>query len=291
MKTVDIEQAVRWAYRDELPKARALDEHMAVLPGGFGTPWGSVSRYGELLEVVQQADVRNRFGLFPDVIEAGEPHADAVVIADAVEALADCLFEMPEGWNPLADMGDLGVEGGAAIARGLARLTMKDEAGNTVLRRSPAQLVIRHAILGGAPVWEADAPERILQQGPHGKPLWFRRLALVSEGAFGPTSYEVEVDGFDHKRRRPYADAYQRVLLVPDPADAVAARAEYEIWHGALSVLAEELPRVLRSRAVAPPARMPRPWEVADPERRILPSLLTPQMPVLSRRKKNSMAA
>lgn len=291
MKAVDIEHLVRWAYRDELPKARALGEHMAVLPGGFGTPWGSVSRYGELLEVVQEVDVRNRFGLFPDVIEAGEPHPDAVVIADAVESLAGCLFEMPEDWNPLTDMGDLGMEGAAAIARGLARLTMQDEAGTTLLRRSPAQLVIRHAILGGAPVWEAEAPERVVERGPHGKPRWFRRLALVSDGAFGPAAYEVEVDGFDHKRRRPYDDAYQRILLVPDPAEAVVARAEYEIWHGALCVLAQDLADVLRDRAVTPPARSPRPWEVADPQRRVLPSLLASAAPVLKREKKNSMAA
>ena len=271
MKRIEIEALLRWAYRDELPKAAAAGGDRLAF--GFRTGWGGVERYGELLAVVQEPDVRNRYGLIPDGSD-GEPHPDAVAVAAAVERLGGCTFDLPEGWDPLADMGGAGAfgpEGAAAVARGLGALTVVDRSGRTVLRRSPARLVIRHAILGGCPEWEGERPERKVEMA-NGKPLWFRRVVCVADGAFGPAQYEVEVDGFDHRRRRPHPDAYQRHFLDPDLAMVVTTRAEYEIWRAALDVLADML-RGLGSRVVIPCDRSRRPWESPDPERRILPSI------------------
>lgn len=293
MRAIDIEALVRWAYRDELPKAASVaGEGLAF---GFRSGWGGVERYGELLAVVQEPDIRNRYGLVPDFTATGEPHPDAVAVHEAVEALATLEFVQPEGWNPLSDMGDLGIDGPAAVARGLARLLVVEDARGAdvalsrdlrsaavkdgvargqrlVLRRSPARLVIRQAILGGCPPWEAEAPERCVVM-EYGKPKWFRRVVQVSDGAFGPASHEMEVDGFDAKRRRPFPDAYQRFILDPDPADAVHARAEYEIWIAALGVLVEDLAGQLHAHAPTPPTRATRPWERDVNAGRILPSL------------------
>jgi hypothetical protein len=275
-KTVDIEALVRWAYRDELPKAAATPGRLAV---GFKTGWGGVERYGELLAVIDEPDVRNRFGLFPDRFADGEPHDDAVRVHDAVMALQSCEMAMPEGWNPIADMGDLGPEGPAAVARALAGLTLITEKGDAVLRRSVSRLVIRHAILGGCPAWEGDVPARRLVTAQGGKVRWFRRVLVTVEGAFGPVCEEVELDGFDPKRREPFPDAYTKTILDPDPEPVVQGRAEYELWRAALDILAEDLDGALDAHDVRPSARSARPWERPDPERRILPSLLVPPVP------------
>ncbi len=284
MRRMDIEALLRWAYRDELPKAAARGgESLAV---GFRTGWGGVERYGELLAVVQEPDIRNRFGLVPDGTD-GEPCADAVAIHEAVERLGALVFDLPEGWDPLGDMGGagaFGAEGHGAVAQALASLTLVDAAGHTVLRRSPARLVIRHAILGGAPEWEGERPERKVVSGANGKPRWFRRVRQVSDGAFGPAACEVEMDGYDLKRHRPHPDAYQKFFLDPDLAPVVRARAEYEIWHAALGHLEAELADSLSARALLPWSRPARPWEGEGeaPAARLLPSLLTPPIPQMA---------
>lgn len=277
MKTVDIETLLRWAYREELPKAAV--ERAApmgrVAPAGHRNAYDAVARAGELLAVIQEPDVVNRYGVLPLLDRApDDPHPDAIAVSDAVEALAKVGAYMPEGWSPLSDMGDLGPEGEAAIVRGMALLTTDALGGHVQLRRPLSRLVIRHALLGGEPVWQAERPERrtIME---YGRAKWFRRITMVTDGAFGPATYEVEIDGFDFKRRRPYADAYRKVVLVPDPAEVVRARAEYELWHGALVMIAEDLAGAgLVAHRVTPPARPSRPWEgEPTPGPRILPSL------------------
>ncbi|MCL8385552.1 hypothetical protein [Xanthobacter aminoxidans] len=274
-KTVDIEALLRWAYREELPKAAAGGSRLVV---GFKTGWGGVERFGELLAVIDEPDIRNRYGLVPDGTASTDPHPDAVRVHDAVMALRRCDLEVPEGWAPLSDMGDLGPEGAAAVVRGLAGMIIINDKGARVLRRSVTRIVIRQAILGGAPEWEGETPERHVAC-IHGKPQWFRREVVVTDGAFGPASHEIEVDGFDHRRRMPYADAYTKMVLDPDPVPVVQGRAEYELWRGALDLLAEDLAGALDAHAVLPSDRSARPWETPDPERRILPSLLKPPLP------------
>lgn len=273
MKRMDIEALLRWAYRDELPKAAAEGSDRIVF--AFRTGWGGVEKFGELLALVQEPDIRNRFGLFPDRFATSEPHPDALRVHAAVDGLRAWEICVPEGWNPIADMGDLGPEGAAAVARGLAGLTVVDATGRTVLRRSPSRLVMRQAILGGCPDWEGEVPER-RQVTAHGKVKWFRRVVMVSDGAFGPAQQELEVDGYDHKRQRPFPDAYTKTILDPDPVPVVQARAEYELWRTALDVLADDICGALEHCDVLPCVRSARPWEVPDPARRILPSLLVP---------------
>lgn len=271
MKRMDIEALLRWAYRDELPKAAAGGERLVV---GFKTGWGGVERYGELLTVIDEPDIRNRYGLVPDRFATTEPHPDAERVHDAVMYLRRCAMNVPDGWNPISDMGDMGPEGVAAVARGLTAMTFVTDRGDTVLRRSVVRLVIRQAILGDCPAWEGEAPVRRTVTAQGGKVRWFRRVVQVSDGAFGPAQQEIEVDGFDHKRRRPFPDAYTKTILDPDPVPVVQGRAEYELWRAALDLLVEDLPGALEAHKVTASSRSYRPWEVPDPERLVLPSLL-----------------
>lgn len=269
-KAIDIEALLRWAYRDELPKALPVEGPMA----GIRSASLSLSRAAELMAVVQETDVRNRFGLFPDRFADSEPHADAVRVHEAVTGLDRCAVDLPEGWDPLSDMGDLGPEGAGAVARGLDMLFSVDASGARILRRPVARLVIRQAILGGAPAWEGEMPERRKVTGANGKVRWFRRILCVSEGAFGVVTEEVEVDGIDPKRRLPHPDAYTRTVLDPDPAPVVQGRAEYELWRAALDLLTEDLAGRLETRFAMASDRSRRPWEAPDAARRILPSLI-----------------
>lgn len=253
MKRIGIEQLLRWAYVDELPNGEVDRAGPAEPRAG----WAGMSMFRELLTRVSGTDVRNIYGLSPTGA-ARVPHQDAVTVFHAVSTLEGAFFRVPAGWNPLRDMGDLGEDGTAAIQRGLDRLTTAVD-GETRLRRPVVNLVQRHAICGGTPVWEFDPPEAKLVT-ENGAPKWFRRVVEEAPGAFGPVRLEVEVDGFDMRRRRPYPGAYRKTVLVPDPAEAVAARAEYQLWHAALAHLATMLIVSLEAHEVMPPALPARPW-------------------------------
>jgi len=72
---------------------------------------------------------------------------------------------------------------------------------------------------------------------------------------------EIEADGWDARRRIPQPEAYNRLVLRPDPHDAIVARGEHEIWHAALCALAETLTGRLTSARPLPPGFAARPWE------------------------------
>ncbi len=253
MKSMSIETALDWAYRRELPKSRVI----AANPGVMPSAWDSVTGYGALLTRVDLP--MNCFGVYVDLQANGLPHPDAEAIASSVDALdAPGLFGLPEGWDPLEDLGALDGLAAGAVARGLERLTLKDREGRVGLRTPPSRLVMKHALLGGAPDWRAETPEVKTVTGPNGKPKWFRRV-LVPDQAEGGW-YEIEGEGFDERRRRPHADAYQKRYLEPDMAPVVVARGEYEVWRAALDLLVDDLDGELVDHVVTPSAAPARPW-------------------------------
>lgn len=268
----DIEMLVRWAYRDELPKEAAGSGIGAI---GCASAWGGLERYGEVMTLIDARE--NRWGVVP-IGGAEDPHPDAVRIGQAVLALDAYELTLPEGWDPLGDLrasadGDLARLLDASVGQALERATVLHADGRTRdLRCKVSTLIRRCAILGGPPVWRADVPDVVTLKGANGRDRWFRRV--VMNDPLSGLPYEIEVDGFDKRRQRPHADAYRKTLLEPDPLDAAVARAEYEVWHAALTLLAVELSGRLESVEPAPPNRPARPWEgVALKPSRILPSL------------------
>lgn len=233
MKRVEIEALLRWTYRDELPKAGAAMRLRDRVPG-FGFAWSGIEAYGEHMAVI---DEPNDWGLAPDLGAVREPHPVAVLVGRHVDALAAWPVVLPRGWDPLVEMGDLGALGQAAVAAAVERLAVVDAAGERHLRASAAWLVRRYALLGGAPVWEAE-PAQVRVESANGRPRWFRTIQ-IADGLGGMRP--VEVDGYDPKRKRPWPGAYRRLYLDPCPIDAAVARAEYEVWHAALAVLVEDL--------------------------------------------------
>lgn len=272
--TMDIEDLLIWAYRVELPKVPVVP----VMPARHAKGWAPMSAFGDLLAVVDDRDVRNVYGVTPDRLATGGPHADALAVDRAVAELDGLHLDVPDGWWPFADMAPAdgwGEAGAMAVRHALDRLAVPGEDGGLRFKASPAWLVRKHAMMGTVPDWEAEPIEyRYVRGGDRGHAKWFikRQVAQTVNGEI--IGYvEHEVDGWCPRRRRPFAGAYHKMELVPSPVYAACDRAEYEVWHAALVALKGLLTESLGAHRVTGPKRPPRPWEPDAPQRRILPSL------------------
>jgi hypothetical protein len=277
-KTISIVSLLQWAYQDELPKDGTTS---FLRPEGFGFGWGAVSKAGKYLADVQEPDIRNRWGLVPDTSATRDASSDAVNVYFAVQDLLDLVVTVPEDWYPLADLGLEGHYGPAAVDRAIEKLcahiepsggpevrqvgkrrwrVIKTPDGGLILRRPLPETVQKYAILGGEPEWQAEPPEFKTITHEDGQTRWFRRGTVLTELG----SFETEVDGMNHKTHRPYDDAYLKHYYDPDPADVAEARAEYEIWHAALSWLVDDLRGRLEEHELQPFLLPSRPWEEGE---------------------------
>ncbi len=269
-KQIGIEALLAWTYRDELPKAGAARALSGV---GIKRAYRAVEAYGEYLSLIDCAG-ENRFGVVADLMAMAEPDIDAVRVYEAVQTLSEMEIGLEADDHLLSDMDNLGDERPGILMRALDRVTIADGSVR-VMKGNPAWLIVKHAILGGSPIWEGMQPERGFKRAATGNgAAWFRKISV--ETSAGPM--EVEVDGYDAKSKRPMAGAYRKVVFEPDPTPVAESRIEYKIWHGALGILTEALTDALDGFDVVPSERAARPWEEAPVlAPRILPSL---QMPV-----------
>ena len=267
-RIMTIEAALKWAYRDELVKTPS-DGRLGV----FAPPsiWSSVERYGELGTIIDAA--RNRYGMVPDVSGEGEPHPFAVMIHEAVEALSQESV-LPEGWNPLEDI-EPWPEVPGLIAKGLARVIRTD--GTKGLIERPAEMIRRCVILGAYDTYAGEVERRVVTE--QGREKWFRETTISVGEQESARPYVIEVDGYNHKAKRPYDDAYRRYVIEPDLAGVVEDRARYEIWRSALDVLAEECDglimrdkatgHVVETLTIRPCALPRRPWMGGEARARV----------------------
>lgn len=272
--TTDIEDLLIWAYRVELPKVPAA----AMGPATHGAGWASMSLFGKLGTVIDDRDVRNVYGVTPDRMATGGPHADALAVDRAVAELDGLHLDVPDGWWPFADMAPAdgwGEAGAKVISDALDRLAVPGEDGGLRFKTSPGWLVRKHAMMGTVPDWEAEPIEYRYVRGDNGgHPKWFmmRHVAQTVNGEI--IGYvEHEVDGWCASRRRAYPGAYRKMELVPSPVHAACDRAEYEVWHAALVALSGMLGESLDAHRATGPARAARPWEPEGRQSRILPAL------------------
>ncbi|BBE74350.1 hypothetical protein [Oharaeibacter diazotrophicus] len=249
MKRMTIDEAVRWAYREELPKSR-----VRVKEGVLGYGNGSVGP-NALADWWTLPD--NAFGVVLDPTKFDDPHPDAVAIHEAVVALDGCPVVYPEG-------GEVGAWCGVDL-HGL-EVQCATEVFRVMLRRRPSELVQQFAILG-LPDMIVDPPELRYMTHANGRPRYFRRQVVVVEGE----AIEQEVDGYDARGRRPYPDAYRKPYLDPDPVPSLVCRAKAEVWRAAMDVLVADLDGVLAEVEVLPCPLPALPWEAAEP--RVLPDL------------------
>lgn len=272
--TMDIEDLLIWAYRVELPKVPAEP----VGPERHGAGWASMSQWAKLGTVIDGRDVRNVYGVTPDMTAMDGPHPDALVVDRVVAELDGLHLDVPAGWWPFADMAPAdgwGEAGAKAVSDALDRLAVRGEDGGLRFKASPAWLVRKHAMMGTRPDWEAEPIEYRYVRGDNGgHAKWFmkRQVPQIVNGEI--IGYvEHEVDGWCASRRRAFPGAYRKMELVPSPVYAACDRAEYEVWHAALVALVGLLAESLDAYRVSGPKRAARPWEPDAPQRRILPSL------------------
>lgn len=271
MKTIAIDDFIRWAMNDEWPKAAAQRFRAPPGPKPPGSAWGKVAdwRVGGV----------NCFGVVEDLGAAKDVHPDAVALFDALAVLDEAEVDLPEGWSPMADVAATARDGASeqdvanalagVRARALDIATHVDREGRRKVKGRAREIVLRRAGLRDRPgeeTWRCEAVEvRALRR--NGQPAWFMRQRVVINGMVE----EVEVDGRDHKRHRPYAGAYRKWVVAPDPALAVVARAEYEVWWWSLALLVDELAGRCAAHDVVMSGAPMRPWEEgARPARKII---------------------
>lgn len=251
MKTVTIEELLVWAFVHELPKGGGtdgLDSIHSAWRQLEASSWGKVLGYAELLTLVDRD--RTDPGTW---IEQGAPHEDALEVGRAVAELAKYDVMFPEGWNPVIDWTEQGDLTRDAISRAVERFSLRpaNKRGSSIV-----SLVISTAILGRLPDFYAPEPEQAMIER-NGKPAWFMRR--IAKDAFG-REYSLEVDGYNHRAKRPQRDAYVKYEFQPEPLSDILGRVDYQTWVAALLVLESALANSLTSHRLTYSALSATPW-------------------------------
>lgn len=248
MKTMTIEALLTWAFTAELCKVGGGGDGLS---GVSASSWSMVDNYAALGTLIDRSP--NAYGVIPGFIEDGEPHPDALVVGDAVRALAGRGFDIPEGWQPFPEWSDEHGLIAAEVARVVGEVRLK---GERLAGRHVVALVTSAAILGRGPDWEAKEPTTRMVEA-NGKPLWF--VTRSSRDAFGRV-YAFEGDGYDRKKQRPMRGAYRKFELSSSIRGAILSRLDWELWQDALADMAERIEGRLESHRIAPFYPDRHPW-------------------------------
>lgn len=164
-REIDVEQLLRWAYREELPKGETSSAEAV---------WDAIADYGANGGVACQAEGG------PQRYDFGEPDPDAKKLAAAVTALPDLIIDWEASTDAL--MGDM-----AAI------LVARDVLMVRPLRT--AALVTMHAKMGNRPDWRDAVPwtSPVPSAKDHARPMLVgecRGRNLYSTGSYCPIRWE-----------------------------------------------------------------------------------------------------
>jgi hypothetical protein len=267
-RRIGIVDLLRWAYCQELPKVPRIDA-----PASFRSAWDKVSEWAEELSLAGLDE--NRFGVVPDLLAQDYPHADAVLVHEAVCDLDRLEVEGLADYAPVSGGGDVaGALLDACNARVRAGLFTRGNDGRPRLRKPLRNLIFHAAILGRAPDWEISDFAVDFERWPNGAVKYFKTVGQWEPSLTGDVWREWEQPvtprpGFHHD-----ADAHPVAVLVPDPYDDGVSRAHYELWRLSLDVLAADLSGRLEKWDVQPSDLPPRPWDGGERRAgRVLPAL------------------
>jgi hypothetical protein len=262
----DIERALQWCFRDELPKRQVESG------GGFR----AVSPMFGMVSFGAPIDNWSREPGFP--VAMGDPHPDAIAIEAELLRLEagdidlagialglDALIN-PEPMVHFANL-ERPVRHGASFYTDVAAL--KFAAADSAM----AAVMVRAKLGDRPPLSDTSAPEPV--RGDNGKAL-VRRVTVNREavawresvGKGGritnvPTAWAehpIEIASPPIRAGLYPTGTFTPLKWAPNPHMVVKERAEYSAWHAALNVLAARLEGRLSSIIVTPPAAAARPW-------------------------------
>jgi hypothetical protein len=247
-RLLDVEDVVRWACADDLPKKRPASEPQRPRLGDL------VGRADRLLvgRATRPAGFPRISPMFTKGFAqgssravGGEPHPDALVIEAAIAKVAAAgLGQFAAGELEAAIAPDIGVPVDAAGAIAAARA-------NT------ANLVLVHGRLGSRP-GGAEAFAVRPRLAANGKPGVWRIERLMVPGLEEARDYETPVKPI---RKDVYPPgSYCRIEFEPNPQLVVNDRADYLAWRLALDALAEALSGKLQTITALAPAAALLPW-------------------------------
>jgi hypothetical protein len=241
MKKMTIEALLSWAFIEELPKVDAGPSVSLVMPSS----WDAISDIAALGTLIDKSP--NGYGVVADFVSTSDPHPDALIVGDAVRALAKRNgYELMSGWKPFPEWDDPHRVIQAEVDRIAA--TQVYERGGRTNGRHVVTLVTSAAILKRGPDWRADQPKVVMVQNA-GKDAWF--VKRYSRDAFGKRM-EYEDNGFNQRQQRPVKGAYRKYRLAEPIRSAVIARLEWQIWQSALEALHDSLDGRLTAHDLLP---------------------------------------
>lgn len=247
-RVMDIEDVLRWAFVDELPKRREDDGSFRMREFPSVCPMFAMAQHGGRIENF------TREPGFPAAM--GEPHPDALIVEAAVLGLSRFAEHRFDGDLGLAPDLPAGQDQQGPMARAMHQLV---------------EVVRIRARLGARPTFAASPEPAALVDEKRGRPVvMIQRTTMKAdaEGRLRPHIVEERV-GAEGKDRYPRG-AYC-VIEWDDPRSILIERAEYAAWWAGLDLLAHELSGKLTSIAVLPPAAAQRPWagetDAAKPKR------------------------
>lgn len=263
MKTTTIEDLVRWAYLEELPKvAPPRGGRIAPAMLGMASAWAATVGLARM----RSSGSINVHGVVWDPEAEGEPDPVALAVAAAVSDLDGAIVEELADSDFFGAWGDLGRLGEAALDRAWDRVVYVEPVdGGGHLRRlrgSASMTVVVASVTGVWPDWRGNVPIVVQVLGPNGRPKWVRRVerAVRWDNDGNPVAFDtIEADGMDRRRGRPYPDAYREEALSPDPTAVLADRIRWAMLHAWFSRLATALDGI-GGRRVSPPDVPASPW-------------------------------
>jgi hypothetical protein len=237
-KTIGIEKLVQWAMREELPKGQSVS----------ASPWQIVTQYCALGVRVDVSGYGDGLGFL-----GGEPHADALIVAEAIRAL-DTRARFADRVEVLPLFGDCAGIAGDAVGAIM---------GASFDQRA---IVISHATMGTRPAWafELPSPSQRFYEAQNAAGAVRRYPVVLGDDADAHVVMMQKNEGRARARDGEYTYAMSPRSPIewcdPAPLSIAHARAQYVAWHAALSHLATVLAAALESFAPAPLALPLMPW-------------------------------
>lgn len=250
-RVIDIEDALQWAFVEELPKRRpdgplGMREFPSVCPMFRMMATGPVDNF-------------SREPGFPIAVGT-DPHPDALRIEQAVADLSPHEIDIA-GYARAYGTDPVGVDVDILAAN------FADQVGALVISRARLR---RRPSLG-----DDQEIERVLSA--NGKPAVFRLeegVLMLTDADYSNLKGHRRV--YDRERREEYwpPDSFCNIRYSPGRIWFFEEQAEYATWRAALDLLADRLADELETIQVAPPKAARQPWNGDhDAGGRVLPDL------------------